>query len=169
MKLLSVWEALAKFCAIAAGLVMVAITLLTCASVVGRNFFDHAINGDFELVGFAAGAAVALFLPWCQIRRGNIIVDFFTTHASAANQSRLDRFGALLLAAVMALMAWRSVLGGMNAWNTNSGSMMLGFPEWIIYALMVPPMILTALIALSQAAFGFGNASDVEDNPELSV
>lgn len=169
MKLLSALEALAKFCAVLAGLVMVGITLLTCASVVGRNLFEYAINGDFELVGFAAGAAIALFLPWCQIRRGNIIVDFFTTHASEANQARLDRFGALLLAAVMALMAWRSVLGGMNAWNTNSGSMMLGFPEWIIYAFMVPPMVLTAIIALTQATFGFGDESDVEDNPELSV
>jgi hypothetical protein len=32
---------------------------------------------------------------------------------------------------------------------------MLGFPEWIVYALMLPPIALTALIALAQAAWGF--------------
>ena len=162
-----VLEALAKLCAILAGLVMVGITLLTCASIIGRSLFEKAINGDFELVGFAAGAAVALFMPWCQLKRGNIIVDFFTTRASAEARARMDRLGALLLAAVMLLMTWRSVLGGLNAWNTNSGSMMLGFPEWIVYACMVPPMLLTALIGLHQAAFGL--ADDAEGNPELSV
>jgi TRAP-type C4-dicarboxylate transport system permease small subunit len=162
-------EGLAKFCAILAGVVMVGITLLTCASVVGRSLFEKAINGDFELAGFAAGAAVALFMPFCQLRRGNIIVDFFTTNASDAARARMDRFGALLLAAVMVLMGWRSVLGGLNAWNTNSGSMMLGFPEWIVYAFMVPPMLLTALIGLHQAAFGFSDDAEDESNPELSV
>jgi hypothetical protein len=29
--------------------------------------------------------------------------------------------------------------------------MMLGFPEWIVYAGMVPPLVLTAVIALAQA------------------
>ena len=37
----------------------------------------------------------------------------------------------------------------------QSGSMMLGFPEWIVYCFMVPPLALTALIALAQAARGF--------------
>ena len=47
-------------------------------------------------------------MPWCQVRRGNIIVDFFTAGASEATRERLDRFGRLLLALVMALMAWRT-------------------------------------------------------------
>ena len=169
MKWFNLLEGLAKFCAIVAGLIMVGITLLTCASVVGRNFFQHAINGDFELVGFAAGAAIALFLPWCQVRRGNIIVDFFTTKASPESRLRMDRLGAFLLMGVMLLMCWRSVLGGLNAYNTHSGSMMLGFPEWIVYAFMVPPLFLTAVIALHQAVFGFSLDVNGEDNPELSV
>jgi hypothetical protein len=32
--------------------------------------------------------------------------------------------------------------------------MMLGFPEWIVYAAMVPPLCLTGLIALYQAFIG---------------
>ena len=145
----------AKACAILAGLLLTVITLMTCVSVIGRNTIGWTISGDFELSGSAAGAAVALFLPWCQYRRGNIIVDFFTNKASAATQRNLDRFGALLLALAMALMTWRTTLGGLNAWKSGSGSMMLGFPEWIVYLAMVPPLALTAVIALVQAIHGF--------------
>jgi TRAP-type C4-dicarboxylate transport system permease small subunit len=64
----------------------------------------------------------------------------------------------LLLGLVMALMAWRASLGGLNAWRTQSGSMMLGFPEWIVYACIVPAFMLTALIALMQSLRGFDHA-----------
>lgn len=148
-------EALAKLCAIAAGVLLTVITLMTCVSLVGRNLLGRTIVGDFELVGAAAGAAVALFMPWCQVRRGNIIVDFFTTGASARTQHGLDRFGALLFALMMALMTWRTTLGGLNAWRSSSGTMMIGFPEWIIYIAMVPPLALATLIGFGQTLFGF--------------
>lgn len=151
MKLL---EMLAKLCAVLAGVLLTVITLMTCVSVIGRNTTGWTIVGDFELTGAAAGAAVALFLPWCQFRRGNINVEFFTLRASEATKAGLDRLGALLLGLVMALMAWRSALGGLNAWSTKSGSMMLGFPEWAVYAFIVPAFALTAVIALVQAARG---------------
>jgi TRAP-type C4-dicarboxylate transport system permease small subunit len=148
-------EALAKLCAILAGVVLTGITLMTCASLIGRNTTGWTIVGDFELTGAAAGAAIALFLPWCQVRRGNIIVDFFTAKASDATRDGLDRLGALCLALMMVLLTWRAAIGGMNAWKSGSGSMMLGFPEWVTYVGIVPALALTAVIALAQAAFGF--------------
>lgn len=144
-------ESLAKLCALLAGLLLTAITLVTCVSVIGRNTTGWTIMGDFELSGSAAGAAIALFLPLCQYRRGNIIVDFFTTAAAPGTQRALDRMGALLMALVMALMAWRTSVGGLNAWKSQSGSMMLGFPEWIVYGGIVPPLVLCTVIALAQA------------------
>jgi TRAP-type C4-dicarboxylate transport system permease small subunit len=149
-------ERLAQACAVLAGLLLAAITLLTCASLIGRNTTGAALVGDFELAGVAAGVAIALFMPWCQVRRGNIIVDFFTAHAGARVQGALDRLGALLLAAVFALLAWRSAVGGLNAWTSEAGTMLLGVPEWAVYAGLVPPLALTALIALAQALRGFG-------------
>ena len=146
---------LARLCAVLAGVLLTVITLMTCVSLIGRNTTGWTIVGDFELSGSAAGAAIALFLPWCQLKRGNIIVDFFTARARAATQDRLDRFGALLLAAVMALMTWRTTVGGLNAWKSQAGSMMLGFPDWVVYCAMVPPLLLTALIAAGQALRGF--------------
>ena len=152
MKLL---EQLAKGCAVLAGVLLTVITLMTCASLIGRNTTGTTLVGDFELTGLAAGAAIALFMPWCQVTRGNIIVDFFTVRASASTQASLDRLGALCLGLAMAFLAWRTTLGGLNAWVSQSGSMMLGFPEWIVYALMVPPLVLTAVIGVVQGVLGF--------------
>ena len=147
-------ESLAKASAILAGLLMTVITLMTCVSLIGRNTTGATLAGDFELTGVAAGAAIALFMPWCQLRRGNIIVDFFTAKASERTNAALDRLGAPLLGLVFALLAWRTTLGGLNAYSSQSGTMMLGFPEWVVYAAMVPPFILTTVIALYQAATG---------------
>ena len=151
-----VLEALAKLCAILAGLLLTVITLMTCASLIGRNTTGWTIVGDFELSGAAAGAAIALFLPWCQVRRGNIIVDFFTSRASAATNAALDRLGALMFALALGLLAWRTSIGGLNAWNSQATTMMLGLPEWIVYVFMVPPLVLCTVIGLWQAVAGFG-------------
>lgn len=151
MKLLSV---LARLCAILAGVLMTAITLVTCASLLGRNTIGVTLLGDYELTAVTAGAAVALFLPWAQLRRGNIIVDFFTAKVPARINAQLDRFGALVMAAMMMLLAWRTAIGGMSSYSSQTTTMMLGFPEWIVYAAMVPPLCLTGFIALSQAFIG---------------
>ena len=148
-------ESLARLCAVLAGVLLTVITLMTCVSLIGRNAVGTTLVGDFELTGVATGAAIALFMPWCQCRRGNIIVDFFTAKASERTNAGLDRVGALLLALVFALLAWRTTLGGLNAWKSGSGTMLIGFPEWIVYAGMVPPLVLTAVIGLAQALRGF--------------
>ncbi|MDB5891960.1 MAG: hypothetical protein JWP47_2791 [Polaromonas sp.] len=155
-------ENLAKLCAILAGILLTTITLMTCASLIGRNTTGDSIVGAFELTGVAAGAAIALFMPLCQLRRGNIIVDFFTARVSDAVNEKLDRFGTLLLVLIFSLLAWRTTLGGLNVFSANSETQIMGFPEWVVYAAMVPPFILTALIALHQTIFGFASPESAE-------
>ena len=70
----------------AAGVLLTVITLMTCVSLIGRNTTGWTIVGDFELSGAAAGAAVALFLPWCQVRRG-------TSYAVCAGACSVRRHG----------------------------------------------------------------------------
>lgn len=151
MKLLSL---LARASAILAGVLLTVITLITCISLIGRNTIGVTLVGDYELTAVTAGAAIALFMPWCQLKRENIIVDFFTAKMSSAGTARLDRFGSLLLGILMFGLAWRTTIGGMSAYASQTTTMMLGFPEWITYAFMVPPFALTGLIALYQAFVG---------------
>lgn len=160
---MKVLQTLAKLCAILAGVLLTGITLMTCASLIGRNTVGITLVGDFELTGIATGAAIALFMPWCQVKRGNIIVDFFTAKVHARTNHRFDQFGALMLALVFALLAWRTTLGGMNAYATQSSSMMMGLPEWYVYVAMVPPFVLNTLIALYQAVRGL-DSLDSEDS-----
>jgi TRAP-type C4-dicarboxylate transport system permease small subunit len=147
----TVLERLAKICALSSGGLLIAMALGTCASIAGRNLFGVSVVGDFELTGAACGIAIALCLPWCQWRSGNIVVDFFTSRASSHTIARLDRFGAGLVAIAMALVAWRTGVGGLNAYQNQSASMLLGLPDWIVNASMVGPMILTAIIAAWQS------------------
>jgi TRAP-type C4-dicarboxylate transport system permease small subunit len=152
---LRVLEALAKLCAILAGILLTGITLMTCGSLIGRNTVGVSIVGAFELTGVAAGAAIAMFMPICQARRGNIIVDFFTARASERTQAGMDRLGAFVIALIFGLLAWRSTLGGLNSHSSGSETQIMGFPEWIVFAFMVPAFVLAGLIALHQAVFGF--------------
>lgn len=155
-------DAMARLCAILAGVLLTGITLMTCGSLIGRNTVGVSIVGAFELTGVAAGAAIALFMPLCQLRRGNIIVDFFTTRLRPAINDKLDRFGALLLALIFALLAWRTTLGGWNSFSYNSETQIMGFPEWVVYAAMVPAFTLAGVIALYQCVFGFGGTDEPE-------
>ena len=129
--------------------------LMTCYSLIGRNFFDTALIGDFELTGIGSGAAIALFMPLCQFKHDNIIVDFFTANRSAAFNHKLDRLGDLLMTLIFALLSWRCALGAINARETQGASMLLGFPDWIVFTSMSIPFALTALIATMQALSKF--------------
>lgn len=151
---LKVLSLLARFCAILAGVLLTVITIITCVSLIGRNTIGITLVGDYELTAVTAGAAIALFMPWCQLKRENIIVDFFTAKVSAGGVAMLDRFGALLLAVLMLLLAWRTAVGGLSAYASQTTTMMLGFPEWITYCFMVPPFLLTGVIALYQVFIG---------------
>lgn len=148
-------DRIARFCSILGGMVMTALMLMTCYSLISRNLFDSALIGDFELTGVGAGAAIALFMPLCQLKHENIIVDFFTANRSEAFNFRLDRLGDALMAIIFALLAWRCTAAAINAVDTMGASMLLGFPDWIVFTSMAIPFAITAIIAASQAAASF--------------
>lgn len=147
-------ELLARLFAYLGGLALVGITLMSTWSIVGRALFGAPLLGDTELVEVAMAFVVTAFMPICQWRGGNIIVDFFTARTSSGARDLLDRLGALLLAASLGLLAWRTWSGALGKLETGETSMLLQWPEWLTYASMVPPLALTALIGVYMAATG---------------
>ena len=135
-------------CALAGGLLLLAMAGMTAASVIGRALFARPVPGDVELVQLGAAVAIALFLPYTQLRGGNIIVDVFTARASPRARSRMDGFGALLYTLAMALIAWRLFAGGLSALQSRETSMLMGFPIWVAYLLMVPGVALAAAVGV---------------------
>jgi TRAP-type C4-dicarboxylate transport system permease small subunit len=150
-------DVLARTFAFLGGAVLVGITLMSVTSITGRALLGKPVPGDFELVQLGSAVAIAAFLPYCQLRRGNIIVDFFTTRASARAQAVLDALGALLFSAVMALLAWRTTLGFMTVKASHEVTMIVGFPVWIGYAAIVPSLVLATLVGL-QTAIAYATA-----------
>lgn len=160
----NILDLLARVCALLGGLVVVAITLVTTASIVGRWLFDTPLSGDTELIEYGMAVVVAAFLPLCQWRRANIIVDFFTTRMSARGQRALDRLGALLIALMMAVITWRTAVGALDQKSSGATTMLLQWPEWVAYALMLPPLALTAAIALYMSVTGRSGQPDARES-----
>ena len=95
--------------------------------------------------------AISLCLPWCQMRGANIIVDFFTQNATKLTQRRLDAIGALLIAAMYLLLAWRTTVGAVSVRQAHEQSMILELPMWWAYASLAPGLALAGMVALLQA------------------
>ena len=136
----------------AAGLILGAIATTTVVSVIGRAAFASPIEGDVEMVQFGVAICIAACLPYAQFQRANIIVDFFTTGASARTRSCMDGLGTLLYSLVMAVVAWRVAAGGLAAWRNGEVSMLLSWPVWVSYAAMVPSLVLACVVGLYQVS-----------------
>ena len=141
-------ERLAQAFAFFGGTVFVALIGMSVTSIAGRTFAGGPVQGDFELVQFGCAIGIAAFLPWCQLCRGNIIVDFFTTGLPPRAQAALDAVGALLLAAVLALVAWRSAYGAQMVFAFGERAMISRVPVWIAYAGIVPSLALASLVGV---------------------
>ena len=129
-----------------------AVAALTVTSVALRALTSQPIQGDIELAQFGIALAISLAVPWCQLRGANIIVDFFTQRLPAARIRMLDGIGALLIAVMFALLAWRTGVGAASVYEAGETSMIRALPMWWVYASLAPGLALAALIALLQAA-----------------
>ncbi|KAA2236150.1 TRAP transporter small permease [Salinarimonas soli] len=114
--------------ALAGGGLVVALAIVVTGSVLKRWATNEGLNGDFELVQTGLALAVFAFLPYCQARRGNIMVDTFTGRLPLPVQRAIDGVWDVVFAGVAGLVAWRLALGAMDAFSSNTTSMVLALP-----------------------------------------
>lgn len=138
--------------AVLGGLVAFGTAAMVCVSIAMRATVSRPIAGDVELTQFGIALCISLCLPWAQLHGANIIVDFFTQSLPERASRRLDAVGALLLAAMCALLSWRTSVGALSVREAGETSMILDLPMWWAYVSLAPGLALTALIALVQAA-----------------
>jgi len=139
---------LCRALALAGGLVLIAMTLMSLVSIVGRAVFTRPLPGDYELVQLGCAVSVSAFLPFCQMRGGHVLVDFFTANARFSVRATLDALGAVLLGGAAAIIAWRLAVGASSLRAANDQTTILAIPTWWAVALMVPSFAL-----LSAAGF----------------
>ena len=106
--MITAFERLARALALAGGAVLLAAACLTVVSGTSRWLTSQPVRGDFEIISIASGLAVLGFLAWCTQRRGNILVDSFTTWLPARLNGVIDAFWSLVWAATTLLIAERN-------------------------------------------------------------
>ena len=124
---------LARAFAIAGGLILVLVTLLTVASVVGGAVLRQPLLGDSEIVEIGCALAIFAFMPYCHMRGANVIVDFMTVRASRRTQSMLDAIANVLFALIIVVLTWRLAIGGWDAARHADVTMFLRIPIWAGY------------------------------------
>lgn len=164
-------EWLARATAVLGGLVLCAIVLLTCTSVLGRglNTLAHSafletrlpslaeallglgvgpILGDFELVEAGVAFAVFCFLPICQLQRAHATVDVFTRFLPSLVQRLVIAFWEIVLTSVILLIAWRLFAGLEGKLRNGETTFLLQFPVWWAYAASFAAAVVACLVAL---------------------
>lgn len=133
--LLRVSEAIALF----GGLLLAAIAGVTVYSIVGRAIGDvpllawwGPVRGDFELVEMGTAIAICAFLPYTQMKRGNVLVDVVTAGASPRAKAAMGVVANGLYAAMAILFAGRMIAGGLDLFAATfpQTTMLLRVPIW---------------------------------------
>lgn len=125
------------FLALAGGVVVAGMALVTTASVIGRALLWAGlgpIRGDFELVEMGAAVSAFWFLPYVHLTRGHVAVDLLTARLSGVLQRAAIRAGDAAILAIATVVAWRLVLGLGEKLRYGESTMILGAPVWIGYA-----------------------------------
>ncbi|ATE61345.1 TRAP transporter small permease [Thauera sinica] len=141
-------EAACASLAMLGGAIFLIEAIMSVVSVVGRALFNLPVPGDYELVQMMSAMGIAMCLPYCQLRKGHVFVDFFTLWAPAALKRLLDSLAALLLAASAFFLAWRVWDGMLEMREYGETSMVIALPIWWGYVPVVPSFVLLGVAAL---------------------
>ena len=175
---------LARFMAVVGGLVLTALILLICISVLGRAINtllysgpvvavlgDFAntllatgvgpILGDFELVEAGVAFAIFSFIPFCQVTAGHATVDIFTSGLSVRVNRLIQMVVDIVFAAVLILIALQLYEGMLSKMQYRETTFLIQFPVWWSYAASLVAAIVAAVVgvyvAFVRLAEFFGN------------
>ena len=127
------------------------LTATALISIAGRTCCAKPLPGDYELAQMLVAIAVVACLPYCQMRGGNVKVDFFTARLALAIRNALDALGALSVGLTGAVLAWRMCHGLIDLRSANDQSMILELPSWYPYVLMIPCFALLGVTGFHSA------------------
>lgn len=132
---------LAKWMAIAGGIVLLAMVAVVVVSVIGRTFIWAGLKpilGDYELVTVGMGFAVFAFLPIAHIARGHALVSLITDSLGPRTNAWILVVTDLLMLVASAFIAWRLWFGMLDKFNYRETTILLGISMgWAFAAAMV--------------------------------
>jgi TRAP-type C4-dicarboxylate transport system permease small subunit len=149
--------ALAQAGALLGGALLLVAVGVTCASVL-RGAFGRPILGDSEVVEISLGVAVALYLPWAEMRGSHVIVDVFTARLPARGIAWLDAAMRAAVALVATVLAVKIADGAYGQWDRERATMFLEIPYWWGYAGAAVGLALWTVTAVFVAVERFQDA-----------
>ena len=145
---------ISKWMAVCGGVLLFILAILTTVSVFGRKFLDAPVPGDFELVAIGTGLTVFACLPYCQLTRGNVLVDFFMSSAPIRAKTIADTIGGLIYLGAGTMLTWRMIYGAIDMHDVNEVAMTIGFPRWTTFPISIVFMsflVITIIYTISRS------------------
>lgn len=130
-------HALARWTAVAGGVVMIATVLMVVASIGGRALLWaglRPITGDYELVSAGMGFAVFAFMPWAHLMRGHALVALVTDNFGRRANGLILVLTDLMMLIASAFIAWRLYFGTMDKFAYGETTLLLRMPLGWAYA-----------------------------------
>lgn len=141
---------ISKVFALLGGALFMGMVCMSVVSIVGRKLWSAPITGDLEILQMGTGVAAAAFFPYCTMMGEHLRVEFFTGWLPPSGRAVLDSFANFLLAAIMALLAWRSLLQAQELYESGEVTVMRNIDVWIAVAGLIPSLAFTALCAFER-------------------
>ena len=135
------------------GAVIFVVALIVTVSVIMRNIGLRGISGDFELVQMSCVYSAGLFLPLCQLKKGHVMVDLFTTWLPRSAKSFVDKAWTLSFAAAWAVLCILMFEGMAEIKAYGDRTMLLSIPIWWSFIPGIAGCGLSSVIAFAQALF----------------
>ena len=140
-----------RYWALAGGVVLLALVLITAASAVSNLMFNVPFAGEYELAKHFVGIAIFTFLPYCQLTGANVTVDIFTEGMRPRAKAAMTAVSSLLAAAFSILLLRQMAYGFADYVRYPEVTATLHLPLWTAF----PPILLSlALLFIASAITG---------------
>ncbi len=142
------------------GVVILAIVFVTSLNVAAfaldkfaRLFGAHvgALPGYEDFVRLAISAAALMFFPYCQLRRGHVVVELLSGKRFARYTGAIDRFWLGVTGGAAFFLAYWIMVGALETRADGVLSPVLGWREWPFYLPGAVSLVLWGLVALGQS------------------
>ena len=143
-----IMSAMAHGLATIGGLVLAAIVVMTCLSVIGREIGIGEITGNYEILEAGIAFAIFSFFPICQLYGSHATVDVFTSGLGEKTLTWLRAFWEVVLAIVIVVISWRLYSGVERYLKNGETTLFLEFPVWWAYGASFCASAIAALVAV---------------------
>ena len=150
---------LAKWLAVAGGLVLMAMVAMIVVSIVGRSLIAiglKPITGDYELVSIGMGFAVFAFMPWAHLTRSHALVSLVTDGMGVKVNNIILVITDTMMLVLSAFLAWRLYFGMMDKFAYRETTLLLRFPLGWGYAMGFVGAVIMVVVALYVVARSLG-------------